>query len=1047
MSRIVTLSGLAALLLAFTASPVSAQSRTVTGTVTDAATGDPLPFVNILLQNTQRGTTTTIDGEYSIEVPGPEAVLTFRFVGYISADETVGARSVIDVAMAEDSNLLDEAIVVGYGVQRRGDVTASVAAIDVEEADVGLVTSATDYIEGRVAGVQLVPTGGQPGAGVSVRIRGGTSITASNEPLYVIDGVPVDGRAVTPAGSGQVSNGTAGNPLSLINPNDIESISVLKDASATAIYGSRGANGVVLITTRDGAQGRTTITYEGQGAVSTSPQFDLLSADEYRQFFSRSDLDFGEDDDGTPIRGADLLASQEFSGGTVSSDFQDALFRDAISQSHNFSFSSGTPNSQYRASLSYLDNEGTVISTSQERVTARLNANNQFFDNRFRVGLNLTSALVNDDFAPINATGGFEGGALQNLIDFRPILPINSDSEIDGFYEIPGQFSVRNPVALTEQIDESARTTRTLGNLSAELDLFESLTIQGLVGGDRSVGRRRSFVPGASPFGAQFTDEVGNAGSAYQQDLERTSTTISTYLNYAPQIAENQSVALLAGYEYNEFDTRQFAVQAQGFVTDLTQDDAINSGGQPVFTGNDAGPGSFSGRNVNRLRSFFARANYNFAERYYLTASVRRDGSSRFSPDNRFATFPAVSAAWRISQESFLADSETLTDLRLRAGFGIVGNQDIPDYLFLDLIGPTDRAVFNGTEVVGYSQIQVANPDLKWEEKREFTVGLDYGLFRDRIYGSVEFYSNTTEDLLLVVPISGAAVANQLQNIGSLRNTGVDFALEGFLIDQPGLSLRLNGVFNTNKNEVVDLGGREFINFGGVQGRGQSGTNALRIEEGQPFPIFYGPEFAGSFDEDGNPEFFDAEDGVTSNLDNAERRNIGSPDPDFTYGFGLNLQAGDFGLKTFFRGEQGREVFNNGALVYGSRSAVLQGRNFIDVDYAFRPEDGEALSAAPRFSSRYIEDASFLRLDNVTLEYNIPTEFFGSYVSGVRAYVSADNLFVLTPYSGLDPELNTPVSSTTDAQGNPTSAIPSRGVDYLNYPRPRTISIGAVLSL
>ena len=1024
MSRIATLFGFAALLLA-AAAPASAQ-RTVTGVVTDAASGDPLPFVNVLVQGTTRGAATDIDGNYSIEVDGPETVLSYRFIGYIEAVETVGARSVINVALSEDSNLLDDVVVVGYGVQRRGDVTASVSSVNVDEANVGLVTAPTDFIEGRVAGVQLTPTGGQPGAGVNIRIRGGTSITASNEPLFVIDGVPVDGRNVTPGGSGQVSNGPAGNPLALINPNDIESISVLKDASATAIYGSRGANGVVLVTTRQGASGQMSITYEGQGAVKTSPQFDLLTADEYRQFFADNQFAFGNDGDGNRIDGLAVLQSQEVGG--VSTDFQDAVFRDAVSQSHNFSFSNGTPNSQYRASLSYLNDEGTVISTGQERITARLNANNQFFDDRLRVGLDLTSTLLDDDFAPINSTGGFEGGALQNLIDFRPILPLSDASELDGFYEIPGQRSVRNPVALLEQIDESARTTRTLGSLSAEFDLFEGLTLQGLVGGDRSIGRRRSYIPSANPFGADF------GGSAYQQDLERTSLTLSSYLNYRPQIAENQSLDVLAGYEYSEFDTQQFAVQGQGFVTDVTAADALSSASTPVFTGNPAGPGSFSGRAVNRLRSLFTRANYNYAERYYLTGVLRYDGSSRFSPDNRYALFPAVSVAWRLSQESFLADNPTVTDLRLRAGYGIVGNQDIPDYLFLNLIGPTARAVFGGQEVVGYSQTQLANPDLKWEEKREITVGLDYGLFSDRLYGSLEFYRNTTEDLLLVVPISGAAVATQLQNIGSLRNTGVDFSVEGFLIDRPGLSLRLNGVFNTNDNEVVDLGGREEILFGSVQGRGQSGINALRVAVGQPFPTFFGPEFTGEFDANGNPLFFDADNNPTSNFDNAERRTIGSPDPDFSYGFGLNLQVGDFGFRTFLRGEQGREVFNNGALVYGTRSVALQGRNFLDLDYDQR----EAITAAPRYSSRYIEDASFLRLDNVTIEYNVPTEFFGGVVKGIRTYLSGDNLFVLTPYSGLDPELST----SFDAGG-----IPARGVDYLNYPRPRTISLGAVLSL
>ena len=1001
--------------------------------------GDPLPFVNITIAETTRGAATNIDGEYSIEVDGPETRLVYRFLGYIAQEQLVGPRSVIDVALEEDSNILDDVVVVGYGTQRRGDVTASVGTVEIDEANQGLVTAPTDFLEGRVAGVQVVEASGEPGANVSVRIRGGTSITASNEPLYVIDGIPISNDNVTPGGAGQTSNGPARNPLTLLNPNDIASISVLKDASATAIYGSRGANGVILITTKDGVDGRVTVDYEGSFSISSaSDTYDVFSADEYRTFVRDN---FGADAVGSPGFGIDP--------NTVNSNFVDEIFQTAPTQNHNLSFGGGTGRSQYRASLSYLNQDGIVTSTGLERVTARLNANNQFFDNRLRLGLNLTSALTDDDFAPINDTGGFEGGLFQNAIQYRPVNPIVLEESRDGFYEVPGQRSFRNPVALLNQVNETARTVRTLGNVSAELEVVEGLTASLNVGGDRSVGTRRSFISGASPIGEEFVTSTTNGGSAYRRTLERTSATLSTYLTYNTDFGQS-NVNVLGGYEYQEFNLSESSVQAVSFVTDATEDNQLQSG-DIIVNGNNAGPGTFSFRGENLLASFFSRANYNFAERYYLTGSLRYDGSSRFSEDNRYALFPAVSGAWRISEEPFFDGGTAVTDLRLRAGYGIVGNQGIGDYLYLPLLGanPGNSAILNGIVVPGYAPIQLENPDLQWEEKEEFKVGLDYRFLSDRLYGSVEFYRNTTNDLLLNVPVLASVVSSQVQNVGSLRNTGVDVTLDALLFETDAASFTLGLTFNTNENEVLDLGGAQQLFTGRVSGEGQSGINSLLLTPGQAFPVFYGYEFTGDF-EDGAAVFNDYEasdldgDGIIGPLERTligtttspsddDRVNIGSPRPDFTYGIRLNATAGDFGIRAFFRGEQGRELFNNTALVYGAR-AVAGSRNILDLGDEFYQD--EAVGAAAVYSSRYIEDASFFRLDQLTLDYRLGT--FLPQVQNARVFVTANNLFVITPYTGLDPEVNTDASN---------AGISSLGVDYLPYPKARTFTVGVNLGL
>lgn len=1012
------------ILVSICVSPALAQSREVTGTVRDASTGDAMPGVNIAVRGTNTGTTTDMEGRYAITVPGPETVLVFSFIGYETQEITVGDRSVIDVTLEEGILLTGEVVVVGYGTQRREDVTGSVAVVNADDANVGLITSPDQLLQGRVAGVSVTANNGEPGAGLNVRIRGGTSISASNEPLYVVDGVPIDNAQITPGGSG-IEGSTpppTRNPLAMINPNDIQSITVLKDASATAIYGSRGANGVVLIETKQGVAGRVTVDYEAYTALA-SPyrKLDVLSGDEYRAFIQRE------------VNAGRLPQSRLDALGQANTDWEEEVTRSAVSQFHNLSMAGGNNATQYRASVSFMDQEGVIISSGLKRITGRINADHQTLDDRLRLGLNLTSTYTDDDYVYYENTGGFEGTLFTNTLGFNPTFPVRAAE--GQFYEVgAGPQGVRNPVAIAEQIEDGSKTTRTMGNLSAALDLFGGLTAQVNFGADRAQSTRRTFFPRASPIGATF------GGRATQKQREHTTYTLQTYLTLNRNLAANHRLDLLGGYEFNEYLTQEFGAEARNFISDVFSFDALETG--TPYPGSGSGTskgGTYSFTAKSRLISFFGRANYNIGDRYYLTGVLRYDGSSRFGAGNKWALFPAISGAWRLSEEPFLRGVEALSDLRLKVGYGIVGSQEIDPYRSLALLGadPANQAVIGGEVRPGVAPTQYANPNLQWEETATFNVGLDYGFANGRYSGSIEYYVKNTDNLLLEVTVpQPAVVSTRLENIGSVRNQGIDLSLDALVIDRSNLSLMLGAVFNTNQNEVVDLGGRDQIPMGVVQGRGQSDTRAQMIFPGEPLYTFYGPVFL-YVDENGDQVFRDFDEagneiGTTTTPGAEDRQIIGNAQPDFTYGLRASLNWGRFDASIFFRGEQGRDLLNNTALVYQTKNAVLQGQNFLKAAL----DDPDSISEAGIYSSRWVEDASFLRLDNVTLGYTFDVNRLTSRVREARVYLSLQNVFVLTGYSGYDPEVNT----TTTFNG-----INSVGIDYLNYPRPRTVTLGVHL--
>jgi len=983
--------------------PLLAQEVTVQGTVTEQQSGDPLPGVNVVVDGTTTGTTTGINGTYTLEVPGPDAVLVYTFVGYQEERVQVGDRTTIDVTMRASDVALEEVVVTGYGQQQRQNITGSVSSVDVAEASVGQVGSPQDLIQGRVAGVSLQSNSGEPGAGVDVRIRGTTSISASNEPLYVIDGVPVNSTTITPDGAslGGVTSSSTTNPLSLINPQDIESIQVLKDASATAIYGSQGAGGVILIETKGGRRGDVQVDYSGKVSLGTMVRdLDLLSPNEYRDALQR----FLDQD----VSG---------SGGT---DWQDATTETAVTHEHNLSFSGGNQSTTYRASLGYLDNRGIIEDTGIERVTARVNADHSTLGDRLRLNLNLTGSYLKRNHSFFNQGGGFQAGVIKSMIAADPRLPVKQG---DGSFTDVST-TIRNPVAMNRQIIDITDEKRILGNFSIEGDLLENLTASGNLGVDLNDGIRRTGIPNASTIGR----DVG--GLARQGERNLSNLTVQSTLQYNRDVFTDHTVEVLGGYEFKREVFQDLGVETRNFITDATLFNNLG-GGANVST-------PFSEKQIVKQISYFGRLNYNVKDRYLLQATVRRDGSSVFGENERFAWFPSASLGWRLTNEPFLDDVDWLTQLKLRVSAGVSGNQAVPPFQALPTLD-TDEAFadFFGdeSEILGVAPQRAANPDLKWEETTEYNVGIDFAA--GRFSGAFDLYTKTTTDLLLDVRVPQPAQSSfVLQNVGEVRNQGVELSLDAFVVENDALSLNVGATASSNFNEVRDLGGRGSIDHTEASGAGQTGVLVQRLEPGHPIGAFYGPVFTG-INEEGDETYRSADGGTTTALANAEETFLGNPIPDVAYSFNINFRYNDFDLSAFFRGEEGRELFNNTAMEFTSKTNL----GTINV-LREAVNDGTNTGHVQTYSSRWIHDASFFRLDKLTLGYTFPApDRF--QMRRLRVYATGSNLFVITPYEGFDPEVNT--NRDAADTGFRALARPDRGIDYTSFPRARTFTFGLEL--
>lgn len=1002
--------------------PAQGAGGTISGRVVDSTSQQPLANVQVQVVGTPRGALTRADGGFSIVgVPaGSQSVRATR-LGYNPQTATVtvadGQTVNVDFSLGASAINLQAVVVVGYGTQRREAVTGSVATLDASDANVGVVNNANQMLTARVTGVNVVSNNGEPGAGAQIRVRGGTSISASNDPLYVLDGVPLQND--NPVASGMAIGGSAAlnrSPLNAINPSDIASITVLKDASATAIYGSRGANGVILIETKKGAAGASTFEYDGYAAASSAANsYDLLTGNEYKAFIQDQ------------ISKGNLPSSRLNTLGGANTDWEKELERVGYTQNHNLSIAGGNTSTRYRATLNYFEQQGVIIANGLKRYQGRVNANNSSFGGKLQSGLNLTVSRVNNDYLPFDNTAGFDGGVFTNMVSFDPTQPVRNPN--GSYYEVgAGAQSIRNPVALSRQISDQAPENRTIGNFTASYALFPSVTLKTTLGTDIASSVRQTYFPLTNPVGASTN------GRARQAERSLSNLNLQTLVTWSPQIGANNEVELLGGYEFSKFENRGFEAEMRGFLTDAFKWNNLGAGTS------EGSPAPTSYIEQSRLASFFTRANVGFKNKYFLTGVLRNDGSSRLAEGNKWQVFPAVSGSWRLSEESFMQNS-MFSNLSVRVGWGLQGNQSVRPYGTQLLLRTNNdaRYPFGNTVITGFAASQVANPDLKWETSTQINVGIDYGLKGDRFTGTFELYQKKTKDLLFDVPVAQpAVVSTRLENVGSLKVNGFEASLDASIFNGSNSSLSSGLVFTMERNELTDLGlDRQFITTASVNGQGQSGKFAQRLIPGQPIGTFWGAEFAG-FNAAGEQlfnkytvtrdaagrELTRKRDGTTTSPGGDDEVIIGNANPSFSVGLRSNATWGKIDASWLWRAEVNRDVFNNTALVYSTTSNVNQSRNFLRSALGNK----DALGQPAIYSSRWIEDGSFFRLQNVTVGYAVRIPGLSNRDS--RIYVAGDNLLLFTPYSGYDPEVFV------------DNGLAVRGIDYLIYPRARTFTAG-----
>lgn len=974
------------ILLLFLTTNLFSQTKQVSGKVKDAR-GSAVIGASVVVKGTQTGATTDSDGGFSFSVPESATTLTISAVGFSPKDVPIGS-GVIDVSLTEVASDLNEVVVVGYGTQRRGDITGAVASVKAKDFNQGIQTSPDQLIQGKVAGVQVLNNSGQPGGGTTVKIRGNSSIRAGSNPLFVVDDIPLDGRSARPGGSGQgIGTSPAANPLNFMNPNDIESIEVLKDASATAIYGSRAAYGVVLIKTKRGRTGEPALNVNGYvGMSKLIKQLEVLNAEEYRQALD----DYG-------------LASGDF-GGDV--DAMDAVLRTAYTQNYNMGVSGGTENGRYRLSVGYLDQEGIVRKSGFKKLTTSLAGGWKFLENR-RLGIdyNIIAAQTIEQIAPVSNDAGFTGSIIGQALQWNPTRPliVKRTNGTDSLNILRGSTTV-NPLAMSDAYDDDSKVTSIVGSIAPWFKILPYLEYKLLFSINYSTGIRKAQI-------ASFInlENIVDRGVAYVGTNELITKQITQTLNFDKKLNENVRLGALLGYEYLKFDYRGNDVLARDF----------GSFGIPYTNylqyslQNTRGIGSFADP-TTELQSFFARANVNFKEKYALTATFRADGSTKFGKENRYGYFPSFSAAWHIGREDFMSNVKFVNELKIRGGWGKTGSQDAP-------AGSAQaRYVFTGPNAI--TQANAENKNLKWQADQQLNIGADFQLFDRRISGTIDYFHKKTTGLLFPVisaqPVPPGAPPTWSNLDAEIVNKGLEITLFGSVIKKKDLAWDLGFNISFIDNTVDGLNAP--IPTGALHGQGISGATVERIVNGQPINVFYTKQFLGINKTTGIADYAD---------EGYQLYYVGNPNPKSVIGISSNLTWKKWFFNLNFNGALGQDVYNNTANTVLPIGNLIGGRNIAKA--LIEGDVLESLANPISPSTRYIEDGSYLKLANATIQYNVGS--IGKTFKDVFIYVSGQNLFVITKFTGFDPEVN------TDKQVN---GVPSVGIEYTPYPSARSFQLG-----
>src|SRR5690554_3016036 len=959
---------------------VAYAQKTVSGLVTSSADQTTLPGVSIQIKNSLIGTTSNAEGRFTIQASDTD-VLVFTYLGFVASEQKVGDQTVINVVMQEDEKFLDEVVVIGYGTQKRSEVTSSVATVKAEDFNQGGSRSAMDLIQGKVAGLNITRTqGSNPNSGTAIQLRGITSLTGTREPLIVIDGIP-------------------GGSLDLLQQEDIESFDVLKDGSAAAIYGTRGNAGVILITTKKGKAGDPVYeysTYFQREFIDKKPAY--LSANQFRDL----------------IKDGVINSSQDLGSST---DLYDLLVdKDNLSQYHTLAASGGTAKANYRASVFYNDANGIAVQNGRKQFGARLNFNQTGLQDRLRIQMNLAT-----NFNKANLLGG-DRGFFEQAIQRNPTAPIYNE---DGTFVETQAFNNYNPLSrLANRINERNQQTFS-GDAKLSLTIIEGLTASAFGSYVRNNFNDRQFRS-KNDWDQRPTSDYQGMGYAYKSNFLDWTQTFESTIDYSKTFSQVHALSAVVGYSYQYSSEETFNANNNGFTTDgfldwnLGAGSAINNVQLPR-------PGMGSNKFDNRLAAFFGRVNYAYDGKYFAQAILRREGSSRFGANHKWGNFPAMSLGWTLSEEEFMQGITAINNLKLRVGYGVTGNQGIPNYQSLVTLGTGGVYPIDDVYYQTYGAARNPNPDLKWERKAEWNFGLDFGVLENRITGSIDVYRRNTTDLLYRYNAQQPPfVRNTLYtNVGSISNKGVELLLSATPVQNDNFSWSMNLTASSQFNKLTKLSDDVFkanyLEFYGLPSPGNLG-NAFRLEEGGEVGNFYGKRFAG-FNDEGKWLFYkaDGSQALAGEMNNDDLAIIGNGVPKYNAGLSNTINYKNFDLTVFFRGKFDFDILNTKELYFGNRKWLPN--NVLESAIGKNSQ----LNDDPQYSDYYLERGNFVKLDNLTLGYRIKLNT--PYIRNMRLYVSGRNIATITGYSGIDPELQDTGFET--------------GVDRRDfYPRTKSWTIG-----
>ena len=977
------------------------QLRTsIKGKVTDQD-NVPLPGVSIIIKGTSQGIISDIGGNFILTNVPSDAVLVFSFIGMNTVEIPVDGKTTVNVKMEQSTIGLEEVVAIGYGTMKKSDLTGSVSSMKTEDLEAVPVYNMEQSLKTRAAGVRVTQNSGEPGGRIEVRIRGGNSMIGSNQPLYVVDGFAITGG------------------IDYLNPSDIESIDILKDASATAIYGSRGANGVVIITSKKGKKGQKGRIEVNSffGVQSATKRYEMLDAKQYAEVANAWLVDNGQQ----PFFNLNDVQNP----GT---DWQDEIFQSAPVHNHTITFSGASEATQYSLSGNYYEQEGIILNSGVKRGSLRLNLDHKVNDwAKLSVNINLSRRAKDQ----LSVNNGYYGNTiLSGALAAPPTLPVYDENgqytRIENIYSF-GSIDMRNPHIFLDQKNQYLNNS-VVGNTTLELKLVEGLTFKTLLGVEYETYLHETFNP------IIFSNDRGAAseGMTYRNSFLNENT-----LNYSKSFDNGHILNVVAGYTYQTYMNRYHSISVSGFANNTTENYDL-SAAETINT-------PTSGYTDWTLASFLGRVNYSLNNKYMFTTSIRADGSSRFGADHKWGYFPSGAFAWRISEEPFMKKSGFISDLKLRTSYGVTGNTALSPYQSLDRMSSVKYIYGNQADEIGFVPSGIANSDLKWESTAQFDVGFDLNIIDNRFRFTFDYYLKNTTDLLSSVPLPPSiGFGSILQNIGEIKNQGVEFTVQADILDG-NFKWNVAANISTNRNEVVELSEGNDIYGSGIGNPFYSSINIARV--GEPFGVFYGLVEDG-LDENGDIRYVDMND--DGDINTLDRVILGNPYPDFIYGFNSDCSYKNFSLSIFLEGAQGNDIF--WATAGSHLNSFQRGTNqFADLygNY-WTPENPDPNAKYPRISKstavgvsdRFIKDGSYLRLKSIKLAYNIPGKKLGlSWLDGAQVYLSGTNLLTFTKYPGLDPEVST--------RGTDDASVGSRlrvGIDESAYPNAKTYAIGLKLN-